>query len=206
MPRGNTQAQNHPRKGTSIKVEPIRDRAAIRKIKNALIDKDNWRDYCLFTVGINTAYRASELLSLTIGKVAHLQPGDLLDVKESKTGKHRRVTMNRAACIAIEDWLKVHPARDDPKAPLFLSKRRHAALTVSTVGRMVKDWCRSVGLHGRYASHSMRKTWGYHQRITNNASLPLLMKAYGHRSEAQTLDYLCIQEHELHDLFLGMDL
>lgn len=206
MPRGDTQAQNHPRKGSSIRVEPIRDLEAIKDIKDFLTDQDKWRDYCLFTVGINTAYRASDLLSLTVGQVAHLEPGDLLDVKESKTGKHRLVTLNHAAWCAIDDWLLQHPARKDSNAPLFPSKRRNAALSVSTVNRLVKAWCAMVGLHGRYGSHTMRKTWGYHQRKSNDAPLPLLMTAFGHRTEAQTLEYLFIQERELRDLFLGLDL
>lgn len=206
MPRGSTQTRNHPRKGASIKVEPIREPDAIAEIKRNLIDAEKWRDYCLFTLGINTAYRASDLLGLTIGQVAHLRPGDLLEIKEKKTGKHRAATLNHAAHVALDDWLRVHPRRGEAGAPLFLSCRRAGPLSVSTVNRMVKTWCREIGLHGRYGSHSLRKTWGYHQRKRNDASLPLLMTAYGHSSEAQTLRYLFIQERELRDLFLGMDL
>ncbi|MEW8156799.1 MAG: tyrosine-type recombinase/integrase [Candidatus Thiodiazotropha endolucinida] len=206
MARGLTQAQNHPRRGSSIKVEPIRDRKAIKEIQDNLIEAGKWRDYCLFTLGINTAYRASDLLSLTVGQVAHLQPGDLLEIKEKKTRKHRAATLNHAAWVALDDWLHFHPARDNPDSPLFLSAQGRAALTVSTVDRMVKKWCRIIGLHGHYGSHSMRKTWGYHQRKDNAAPLPLLMRAYGHATEAQTLSYLNIQERELRDLFLGLDL
>lgn len=206
MPRGDTQAQNHPRKGSSIKVEPIRDLEAIHEIKNSLIEDGQWRDYCLFTLGINTAYRASDLLSLTVGQVKYLQPGDLLEIKEKKTRKYRAATLNHAAYIALSDWLRVHPGKNNPDAPLFLSQRRKAALDVSTVSRLVKKWCRQIGLHGQYGSHSMRKTWGYHQRKNNDAPLPLLMSAYGHSTEAQTLSYLFIQDRELRDLFLGMDL
>ena len=50
------------------------------------------------------------------------------------------------------------------------------------------------------------KTWGYHQRKSNDAPMPVLMRAYGHSSEAQTLEYLFIQERELRDLFLGLEL
>jgi len=71
---------------------------------------------------------------------------------------------------------------------------------------MVKSWCREVGLHGRYDSHTMRKIWGYHQRKTSDAPLPLLMRAYGHATAAQPLRYLFIQSRELEDLFLGVDL
>jgi integrase len=204
--RGLTQAQNHPRRGSSIKVEPIRDLDAIREIKDDLIAAGKWRDYCLFTLGINTAYRASDLLSLTVGQVEYLQPGDLLEIKEKKTRKYRVATLNHAAWVALNDWLRLHPDRANPEAPLFLSAQGHAALTVPTVTRMVKHWCRTIGLHGHYGSHTMRKTWGYHQRKDNDAPLPLLMRAYGHATEAQTLNYLHIQERDLRDLFLGLDL
>ncbi len=52
---------NHPKKGDCIKVEPIRTKKAIKKIKKILSP----RDRCLFTLGINTAYRANGLLSIT---------------------------------------------------------------------------------------------------------------------------------------------
>jgi hypothetical protein len=55
---------NHPKKGSSIKVEPIRQKAAIQRIKAALLHGGKHRDYCLFVLGINTALRANELLGL----------------------------------------------------------------------------------------------------------------------------------------------
>ena len=62
---------NHPKKGSSIKVEPIRQKAAIERIKAHLLHEGKYRDYCLFVLGINTAFRANELLSITVGQVAH---------------------------------------------------------------------------------------------------------------------------------------
>ena len=53
---------NHPKKGSAIKVEPIRDKKAIDRIKKQL--RDSPRDLCLFILGINTAYRANELLAI----------------------------------------------------------------------------------------------------------------------------------------------
>ena len=58
------QNPNHPTAGSTIKVEPIRDKKAISRIKKILGDQP--RDLCLFTLGINTAYRANELLSLKV--------------------------------------------------------------------------------------------------------------------------------------------
>ncbi len=193
---------NHPKKGSSIKVEPIRDSKSIKAIKTLL--KDHPRDLCLFTFGINTAYRASEILSLSVGQVAYLNAGDRLEIKQPKSGKYRAITVNRKVVDAFEAWLKIHPGKH-PDAPLFISQRTNKALSVSTVNNMVKKWCRSIGLTGNYGSHSMRKTWGYHQRVRNKQPIPLLMVAFGHTSQAQTLDYLCIQDDEIRDLY-GMEL
>ena len=38
-------------------------------------------------------------------------------------------------------------------------------------------------------------------RITFKAELPVLMKAYNHASEAETLNYLCIQKEEVAKLY-----
>lgn len=190
---------NHPKKGSSIKVEPIRDLKAIKRIKKLYADRP--RDICLFTFGINTAYRADEILSLNVGQVNYLKAGDRLEIKQTKTGKYRAITLNQAVVDAIDAWLKVHP---DPRSdvPLFISRRTGEALSVSTINAMIKKWCREVGLKGNFGSHTMRKTWGYHQRVLNNQPIPLLMAAFGHTSQAQTLDYLCIQDEEIRDLYV----
>ncbi len=202
-----TSNPNHPRKGSTIKVAPIRDRDAIARIKDNLVGHP--RDLCLFTLGINTAYRANELLSITCGQVAHAHPGDVLELRERKTRKHRAITLNHTAIAALRAWLAVHPNAKDT-SPLFRS-RSGRALTVSTVSNMVKGWCEKANLSGNYGSHTLRKTWGYHQLRQNTDTkpqmvLPILMHAYGHASQEQTLDYLCIQSDEVSNLFMQLEL
>ena len=70
-----TKGQNpyHPAKGSSTKVEPVRTKTAITNIKKIL--SDNPRNLCLFTLGINTAYRANELLSIRVGQVKQVEAG-----------------------------------------------------------------------------------------------------------------------------------
>ncbi len=100
----------------------------------------------------------------------------------------------------MADWLAEHP---NPKsdAPLFISRTGKKALKVTSVNALIRGWCAEVGLHGNYGTHSMRKTWGYHQRVQMDRPIPLLMAAYGHASKAQTLEYLCIQDDEIRDLY-----
>jgi integrase len=194
---------NNPKRGSSIKVSPIRELAAIKLIKKSL--SNDPRNLCLFTLGINTAYRACELLSCNIGQVRDLKPGDFLDLKQSKNKKYRMVTVNNTVVEMINQWLLLHPLKDFDEAPLFLSKQG-SALNVSSLNRMVKKWCAEAILTGNYGSHSLRKTWGYHQRIQNNAPLPLLTEAYGHSSQKQTLDYLGIQGDEIQQLYMALEL
>jgi len=200
--RRRVQRRNHPAKGSAIKVEPIRDINAIMAIKKLLQNQP--RNSCLFTLGINTAYRAGELLSLRICDVAHLEVGDSLDIKQLKNNKYRRATLNSVAHKALRRWLDAHPM-SSPSAPLFLSQKG-GALSVSYVNQLVKGWCKSAGLSGNYGSHTLRKSWGYHQRTGNDAPVALLMRAYGHASEWQTLEYLCIQPEEIRELYLTMEL
>ncbi len=51
-----------------------------------------------------------------------------------------------------------------------------------------------------YGSHTMCKTWGYWQ-YKRGRPLPLLMEAFGHATQQQTLAYLCIQVQEVADLY-----
>ncbi|MGH1375809.1 MAG: tyrosine-type recombinase/integrase [Alphaproteobacteria bacterium] len=197
------QQRNHPKKGASIKVEPIRLTSAIMAINEHLQDQP--RNLCLFILGINTAYRAGELLSLRVADVSHLKVGDILEIKQLKNHKYRQATLNGAAYHALNSWLAVHP-NPTPSAYLFLSQRG-GAITVSTLCNYMKLWCSHAGLNGNFGSHTLRKTWGFHQRTMNkDADVSLLMRAFGHASEAQTLSYLGIQPKEVRDLYLEVEL
>lgn len=192
------QNQNHPKKGSSIKVEPIRDKAAIKRIKKNLSDNPMYS--ALFCLGINCAFRAGDLLSIKVKQVRNLQTGGQLTVKEKKTGKSRTVNVNRNCVEAIQVLLASRDYQSEDY--LFLGKR--GVLTVSSLSNLVKKWCKEAGLgHNgeNYSSHSLRKTWGFMQRTEFHASLPVLMRAYGHSSQNQTLTYLGIQEEEVQDLY-----
>lgn len=178
-----------------IKVEPIRDLKDIRLIKRLLADKP--RDLCLFVLGINTNLRASDLLGLRVGQVRHVMAGETIEIREKKTGKARKVTLNGAAVGSIQSLL----AADDRDDQDFLFVGQRGPLTVSTVNNMVKSWCREINLKGNYGSHTLRKTWGYHQRVTFGVDLPRLMVCFNHSSQRQTLDYLCIQPEEIRDVY-----
>ena len=187
--------QNRPKKGDQIKVDPIKKRKDIESIKKLLADDP--RNSALFTIGINTNLRASDLLRIKVGQVRDLKPGDEIELKERRRASPDGSRLNKACVQAIQRLLASRPYADEDL--LFTGQR--GPLTVPSVHRLVKGWCRAINLRGNYGSHSLRKTWGYHQRVTFGVDIPRLMVCFNHSTQRQTLDYLCIQPEEIKDVY-----
>lgn len=191
---------NHPKVGDSIKVEPIRSLKDIKTIKALL--KETPRDLAIFTLGINTNLRASDLLGITIGKVRHLQPGESFFVIEKKTSKRRIITINTTVFNVLQSLLKGlgDDAKDDDY--LFQSRKGKQALSVPTLNAMVKRWCEKIHLKGNFGSHTLRKTFGFIHRTEFNTDIPTLMTMFNHSTQKQTLTYLGIQEADVQNAYL----
>lgn len=189
---------NHPKKGSKTRVEPITEIKDIRSIKKMLHDKP--RDLALFTMGINTNLRASGLCKITVGMVKDLKVGDELVLFEQKTGKERRINLNKDCVDAIQQLIKSFKVKKRDEAQLFRGQQGD----INTVGvnYLVKKWCRMINLQGRYGSHSLRKTFGYHMRVQHSVSIPVLMTIFNHNTQKQTLDYLCVQPDELKEVYM----
>lgn len=192
-------ALNHPKKGDIIKVDPITSTKDIDNIKKLLAGKP--RDLAIFILGINTNLRASDILKITVGQVRHLNPGDHLVIREKKTGKDRRITINKTVHSAIQNLIATMPSKSDAEI-LFQSQRGRQALTVSSLNNLVKSWCDSLHLKGNYGSHTLRKTFGYIHRTVFGTDIPTLMEMFNHSSQRQTLAYLGIQPTEIRDAYL----
>ena len=191
------QKQNHPKKGSRIKVEPIRQMKDINNLKKLLAD--NPRDFCLFIVGINTNLRASDLLALTAEQVRNLRPGEDIEIKEIKTRKPRRITLNKACIDAINGLLASRSYKNGDN--LFQGQR--GPITVRYLNRLVKGGAKALNLKGNYGSHTLRKTFGFVKHTHQGASLPELMVCFNHSTQRQTLDYLCIQEATIRNIYMN---
>ena len=90
---------NHPKMGSTTKVDPIKSTKHIQTIKKLLADKQ--LDFALFTVGINTNLRASDLLRIKVAQVKDLKPNDEISINEKKTKKPRRIIQ---PVFFFDDW------------------------------------------------------------------------------------------------------
>ncbi|MFK7822813.1 MAG: tyrosine-type recombinase/integrase [Oligoflexales bacterium] len=194
--------QNHPPPGSKIAVSPIRFKKDIKAIKKIL--KDEPRNLAMFTLGINTALRASDLLKLTYGQLASVKEGEFFNINEKKTAKKRFVTINQSSCEVIKKYLKYRP-KTSLDSPFFLSQKwvHGRQITTSSLNQLVKKWCHEINLDGNYGSHTLRKTFGYHQRVNFKVDIPTLMVAFNHSTQAQTLAYLGIQDEDVYNVFMN---
>jgi integrase len=190
---------NRPGRGAILKVDPIRNPDKIDAIKRLLAVCP--RDLLLFVLGINTNLRVCDILGITFSMVRGLRVGDVLLIRESKTQKIRRITLNRTVWATLQAWLVLN--QDQPQeSAIFWSRKTGQALTVPAVNSKIKSWCKAVGLKGRFGCHSLRKTFGYQHRTRFGTDLPTLMVMYNHSNQRQTLDYLGIMEEDVAAAYL----
>ena len=91
-------------------VEPIRSRNHIAQIKNVLKGQERYRDFLLFTVGVNSALRVSDLLQLRIGDFVD-ENGEIrqrFSLREQKRGKRHEVVINQSIREALELYRKAY--------------------------------------------------------------------------------------------------
>jgi integrase len=192
-------------------VEPIRDRKKIAQIKNQLRGQSRFRDLLLFVVGINTALRISDLLTLRIGHFMDEQKRlrQRFWIHEQKRGKRHEVVINNSIQEAFEEYLAAYPGVDqDYDHFIFFNTKANdfsASIRRGQAWKSITSICREVGVRGNFGTHSLRKTWGYHARM-KGVDLALIMHKLNHESIAYTKRYLGITDDELQAVAMRLNL
>ena len=190
--------KNHPKKGSRITVDPIRKIKDIKKIKRKL--KSHPRDLLLFTLGVNNGLRISDLLNLKVGDVRGLAVGETFQVIEKKTGKQNVLMVNKETKRVLDAYLGQAGPGDEEY--LFKSRKgENNPITKSYVNQKVKEWTK--GMRGNYGTHSMRKTFGYVQRMYFGVGFEVLCKRFGHSNPSVTMRYLGIEDKEVNGILLN---
>lgn len=190
-------------------VNSIKDPKQIASMKSVL-KKRGLRDLLLFVMGINTALRVSDLLSLIVGDVrdsdGQFRPFVLL--KETKTRKMKRFPLNEAILEVLKGY--IGPAMQDSE-PLFASLSREKGTRgkkpISRVQayRILNGAAQKVGIEEAIGTHSLRKTFGYHT-YKKTGNLALVQKLLNHASSGDTLRYIGIDQEDMDDAYLALNL
>lgn len=193
------QANNHPQKGTSIVVDPIRNLEDIEAIKQMLESKP--RDYLLFVMGINNGLRIGDLLQLKAGPFRNVRVGDKVPIREQKTGKPQEVIINKPIKKALSKYFS-HLQPEDEDCLFKSRKGENKPISVSNANMLVKQWCRAINLEGNYGTHTLRKTFGYILCRKYGVGWEILARRYNHSSPSVTRSYLGIQDDEVNNILV----
>lgn len=177
-------------------VEPIRDRKKIEAMKKLLADSP--RDHLLFVIGINTAFRVSDLLTLKYCDVMDSN-GKLLEhfkLKETKTDKNNKVAMTKGVQKALKEYI-TNNFDENMDEYLFKSRKRDKEgnsqpINRKSAWRIIQQTADQLGLKN-IGSHSLRKTFAYHQ-YKAGTDIVLLQDMLNHSSPAVTLRYIGITQ------------
>ena len=92
---------------------PIKDKEVLEEFKNYYLKKENYRNYLLIVIGLNTALRISDILSLKWSDVYNFSANRFkshLELDEQKTGKHSVIALNNAAVAALRCFMEHLPS------------------------------------------------------------------------------------------------
>ncbi|MDR2043436.1 MAG: tyrosine-type recombinase/integrase [Clostridium sp.] len=201
--------------------EPIKSMDDISAISDFLISNGRYRDNMLFIAGINFGLRVSDLRVLRFSDLINdnLTFKDSFAVFEQKTRntrkrkKNRYIATNAAVVEAVTLYLE-HTENVSLSDYMFrsLSNRGGSAnepLSAKSIDRILKRIAADLGLNVKVSTHTLRKTFCYHQMVMSHndgRKLLLLQKMLGHSSPAQTLDYIGVTSEEIEEAYKKLNL
>lgn len=183
-------------------VEPIRDMKVVQSIENMLLSQNNMRDFMLWTFGINTALRISDLLSIKINDVfdSNLQVRDFIYLHYSKRKKNKivKITLNDKLKKSLADYMDWRLKNNIYSEWLFYSKRTQTNPTDRhQVYRNIKNWAKTFNIKQAIGTHTLRKTWGYIAFKYFHIPIEIICEKLHHTHPAVTRRYLGITDDML---------
>lgn len=201
--------------------EPIKRMEDIDRICKYLKDERRYRDHMLFVLGINFGLRVSDLRKLRFSNIINdnLVFKDRFPVFEQKTRNTRKkkinryITVNEAVVEAVTLFLE-NTSGVSLSDYMFRSKSNNGKnenkpIDPRSVNRILQDIAVKLDLDMKISSHSLRKTFCYHQMLMSHndpRKLMLLQKMLNHSSPAQTLAYIGITSEEIDEAYRNLNL
>jgi len=186
-------------------VSPIRDKKKIEDMKKILLSTPyGERNLLIFSIGINTAYRISDLRQLKLSDVLEVSRGrivvkDRLDMKEQKTSKQNSVFISNKLKKLILDFVQSEFPMEisDRDFDVFLFQSRNGQnqpLSRQSFWRIIHTAAETIHLKN-IGPHSMRKTFGYFL-YKQGTRIEIIQSLLNHSSQRETLRYIGITQED----------
>ena len=187
---------------------PIREKEDLKKFTSYYKNESpNPRNHALILLGLHTALRISDVLSLRWENVYDFDENCFkthLFLKEKKTGKNTMIALNVQAKESLQCFMDTRAVT--AKDFIFTKNTNYKKPLDRTQAYRIICTAAKEALHMEHVScHSLRKTFGYHA-WKQGTPPALLMDIYNHSSYQVTKKYLGIEQDEKDDVFLGIDI
>jgi integrase len=166
-------------------VEPIRDVKKIQEVKEYL-SHHSFRDYFLFTFGINSGLRISDILPLQVKDVKY---SSHLKIQEKKTGNLRKTIIT----VALKEEIEKYTTGMSDSQYLFPSRKGKRPISRVQAWHIIHRAAKECGVEGAIGTHTLRKTFGYHF-YQKTKDVAMLQYIFGHSSPSITLRYIGIND------------
>jgi integrase len=188
-------------------VQPIRDKRKIEAMRRYLAG--NKRDALMFTLGINSGLRISDILRMAVGDVIDERGRvcDHYELREKKTGKAKRFPFAKNTQKAIAEYLDGYDG--DQSRPLFVSRKSSDGdprpISRQQAYDILNEAAQAVGIGEAIGTHSLRKTFGYHA-YKAGTDIALLQQILNHSAPSVTLRYIGITQDDIDDVVINLNL
>ena len=168
--------------------------------------KPNYRNELLIILGLNTALRISDILSLEWHSVYNFEKKEYRDhitILEQKTGKISQIYLNSNVLEALKEYKEYLKRKErivEPETFLFNHSNKNVPITRTQAFRIIKEAADYYNISGIISCHSLRKTFGYHA-WKQGVPPVLLVTVFNHSSFNITKRYLGIEQDDKDRIF-----
>ena len=188
--------------------EPIREEHDIKNLLNHMLAKyeraktpakqyQAYRNYMIILIGLNTAFRAEDLLQLRVKDINN----GYVHIQENKTRKVQNYKMTSQLSNEISKYVKMFDLK--PSEYLFLGQKKQEdgkpysyPITRQMAYKMISKAGEELGFGFVFGVHSLRKTFGY-RYIKNGGNLLTLMAMFYHSKPDITIKYVMWQDEDI---------
>lgn len=184
-------------------VVPIRGKKNIDAMK-AYLKAKSLRDWALFTLGINSALRISDLLKLQISDVVD-ENGKIRErilVTEIKTSKRKNFPLNKSVIDTLTEYIaSVKPSQ----TALFASRKGNEAITRQQSHVIISNAANACDIEGPCSNHSLRKTFAT-ALYEAGVDLTRIQSLLNHSSPKETIRYIGLNQLQNDQVYLELNL
>jgi integrase len=175
-------------KGATVDVQPLRNKEDILKLKQALRRWNNERDAFMFSIGVNTGLRVSDILQL---RVEDVKGKSHVIICEKKTGKPKRFMLTKSLQEEVATYTNFMNNEDY----LFPSRKGDKPISTTQAYRSLTKAAEMADIES-VGTHTMRKTFGYHY-YKKTKDVAKLQYIFNHSAPSVTLRYIGVTQDEI---------